>query len=58
MMAKGEHGYDIPVGFYHVALTYEYVYYNNVLFKVCGKEITLRNLFNYWDDAVFLGRRF
>lgn len=35
---------EICVGFYHVQLPHHYVYSYNILFRICGTEITLRDL--------------
>lgn len=40
----------IAIGFYHVKLPHHYVYSYNILFRICGTEVTLRTLLNRSKD--------
>jgi len=40
----------IAVGFYYVRLPCEYVVGCKILFRICGQELTLRDLLDFYKD--------
>jgi len=41
---------QITIGFYYVRLPYEYVAGYEILFKVCGQELTFKDLLDFHED--------